>query len=256
MKSFKSGFIALFAKLTPKLVKLFKVIKGLKFLGAVGSMAAYTWMFSWQMAILILLLLFVHEYGHIWAMKRTGMKTKGIYFIPFVGGAAVPDEDFTTREQEAFVAIMGPVFGLGLTLMVFSLFFITHKNMWAGISAWMALINAFQFLPIHPLDGGRIIKSVCMSIHKKLGYFILSVGFLLGLCLLIYFKIYLFAILLPIGILEFILPPKLKKIYVPMNVKEMIKYSAGYVVVLLLLLSVMFFAQHIPGAKEALQVIM
>jgi len=252
----KPGFLALMVKLTPKLAKLVKVIKGFKFLGAVGSMAAYSWMFSWQMAILILLLLFVHEYGHIWAMKRTGMKTKGIYFIPFFGGAAVPDEDFTTRKQEAYVALMGPVFGLGLTLIVLSLFFITHNNMWAGIAAWMALINAFQFLPIHPMDGGRIIKSICMSIQKKLGYFVIGMGFLLALVLLIYFKIYLFVLLLPIGILDVLFERKSKKVYESMNWQQMIKYGAGYAIVLFILIAIMFFAQHIPGAKEALQVIM
>jgi putative peptide zinc metalloprotease protein len=252
----KSGFIALFAKLGPKLVKLLKVIKGLKFLGAAGSMAAYSWMFSWQMAITILTLLFVHEYGHIWAMKRTGMKTKGIYFIPFFGGAAVPDEDFKTREQEAYVALMGPVFGLGLTLMILSLFFISHNNMWAGISAWMALVNAFQFLPIHPMDGGRIVKSVCMSIDKKLGYVMLLGGFLLALWLLIHLKIYLFALLLPVGILEILLERKSKKVYDSMSWQQIVKYVAFYAIVLSALIAIMFFAKNIPGAKEALQVIM
>jgi len=255
MKS-QGGLLALGAKLGPKLFKLVKVLKGFKFLGAAGSMAAYSWMFSWQMAILILLLLFIHEYGHIWAMKRTGMKTKGIYFIPFFGGAAVPDEDFKTYSQEAYVALMGPVFGLGLTSIVFSLFLFTHNNMWAGIASWMALVNAFQFLPIHPLDGGRIVKSICMSINKNLGYVVLAVGFLLALFLLIYFKLFLFVILLPIGILEVFFQRKAKKVYAVMNWKQMVKYYLLYVLVLGILVAIMLFAQNIPGAKEALQIIM
>ena len=262
-------------KLGPKLFKVLKALKGLKALGAVGSVAAYSWMFSWQMAIAIITLLFVHEYGHIWAMKKTGMKVKGIYFIPFLGGAAVPDEDFKSRTQESYVAIMGPIFGLGLSLMVLMIHFITGQEMYAGIASWMALINAFQFLPINPMDGGRIIKSIFMSIKQKIGLIVMALGFVLGIYLLFALHIWLFVILLMIGILEFSIEyalyknkKKPNKAKYPieysrwllnqnrMAPKQMVAYSGLYILILGILLSVMFYAQEIPGAREALNVLM
>ena len=265
------GMLAL--KVGPKLLKSMKALKSLKALGAVGSVAAYTWLFSWQMAIAIIVLLFVHEYGHIWAMKKEGMKVKGIYFIPFLGGAAVPDEMFNSRRQESFVAIMGPVFGLGLTLIVLIIHFITGQEMYAGIAAWMALINAFQLLPINPMDGGRIVKSIVMSIQEKIGIVVVISGFALAAYLLIKLHIWLFVIMIPIGLLEFFLELKFgrkapKQITTElernlwllyqnrMTTKQILIYAVVTIAVLGSLFGGMFFAQSIPGAKEALMVIM
>lgn len=87
------GLVALVIKVGPKMVGvLAKLAKGLKVgkVGLVGiSLASYAYMFTWEFAAMIMLMLFVHESGHIWAMKRCGIKTKGIYFLPFVGGVAV-----------------------------------------------------------------------------------------------------------------------------------------------------------------------
>ena len=244
-------------KLLPKLAK---IAKSFKLLGAAGSFAAYTWMFSWQMAAAIIILLFVHESGHIWAMKRTGMKTKGIYFIPFVGGAAVAEDAFTSRRQEAFVAIMGPVFGLGLILGVVGLHFITGKMMYAGIAAYMALVNAVQFLPITPLDGGRIIKSITMSIRGWLGLTVMGAGILLALVLLIKLKIWLFVVLLPFGILEFTIEwyraREGLKAGAKMTPLLMAAYAFASIIVVGLLLGALFWANDIPGAQHALEVLM
>lgn len=269
-----AGLGFLFLKIGPKLLKLTKALKSLKVLGAVGSVGAYTWLFSWQMAVAIIVLLFVHEYGHIWAMKREGMKVKGIYFIPFLGGAAVPDEMFKSRRQEAFVAIMGPAFGLALTLLVLIIHFITGQKMYAGIAAWMALINAFQLLPINPMDGGRIVKSIVMSIQEKIGIIVVLSGFALATFLLIKLHIWLFVIIIPIGLLEFFLEWKFGKkqsskqitnelevnlwllYHNKMTAKQILIYSVVTIAVLGSLFGVMLFAQSIPGAREALMVIM
>jgi len=92
-------------------LKLLKSAKAVKVLLVGASVAAYSWLFSIQFALLIILCLVIHEYGHIRAMKYFGMKTKGIYLIPFVGGAAVGESNLNTRWQNVVISIMGPVFG-------------------------------------------------------------------------------------------------------------------------------------------------
>jgi len=94
----KGGILALFIKLGPKLLtllakmgKVFKVGKAALF---VASFASYAYMFTWQFAAVLMFSLFVHESGHVWAMKRYGLKVKGIYFLPFIGGAAVTESEF------------------------------------------------------------------------------------------------------------------------------------------------------------------
>jgi len=106
------GFLGLIWKLGGKAaLALLTLAKTVKFGQAALfgiSAAAYSLLFSWQFAVLILVSLFIHEGGHIWAMRQCGMRTRGIYFIPFLGGVALADESFPSRGAEVFVAIMGP----------------------------------------------------------------------------------------------------------------------------------------------------
>jgi Zn-dependent protease len=166
------------------LLKLLKATKVLKFGLAGASVIAYSYMFTWQFALIILGFLFVHEYGHIWAMKRCGLKTKGIYFIPFLGAAAVSDSEFPTYKSEVFIALMGPLVGL-LPALVFSWIYWTTKiNFFGGAALWMFTVTAFNLLPIMPLDGGRVFRCVALSITSWGGIALYAVGIVI-LCFLI-----------------------------------------------------------------------
>lgn len=205
----KAGIFALLFKIGPKLLslfaKLFKCLKVGKVGLAAGSMASYAFLFSWEFALMIMFMLFVHESGHIWAMKHEGMKTKGIYFIPFLGAAAVTDEAFPSRKSEVFVAIMGPIWGLVLSAVVAVIYFITQNPLFAAAASWMAMVNLFNLLPVNPLDGGRIVKSVAFSVHSWLGLIFLVLGTLALGAMIIYFKMFLFILLLIVGTIELLL---------------------------------------------------
>lgn len=173
-----------------------------KFALAGISLAAYTYMFSWKFAVMIMAQLLIHEYGHIWAMKKCGIKTKGIYFIPFVGGAAVADEDFKTRKDEVFVALMGPVFGFFCALVMYIIYYITLQPIFAAGASWMAMINLFNLLPINPLDGGRVMKSVAFSLHTWIGLIFMGLGILGAIFLAFYAHIWIFILVVILSSLE------------------------------------------------------
>ena len=78
---------------------------------AVASATTYSLLFSWKFALAIMVQLFVHEYGHVHAMRRTGMKVRGMYFVPFLGALAVTEDAFTSRRQQVYVALNGPLWG-------------------------------------------------------------------------------------------------------------------------------------------------
>jgi Zn-dependent protease len=136
---------------------------------AVASAAAYSILFSWKFALAIMVQLFVHEYGHVHAMRRTGMKVRGMYFIPLLGAVAVTDEAFKTRRQQVYVALNGPLWGSLLAVIPAALWFWTGDALWATIAAWWALINLFNLLPIAPLDGGRVMQAFAFSYSSSLG---------------------------------------------------------------------------------------
>lgn len=167
------------------------------------SLAAYTYMYSWKFALILMFQLLIHEYGHIWAMKKVGIKTKGIYFIPFVGGAAVASEDFKSRRDEVFIALMGPVFGFGCALIMMVLYYCTDNPMYAAGASWMAMMNLFNLLPINPLDGGRVMKSIAFSINSWIGLIFMGIGIVASIVLAFMAHIWIFVLVVILSSIEF-----------------------------------------------------
>lgn len=204
----KTGIWALIIKLGSKalsiLAKVFKALKFTKVGLAAISFAGYAMLFSWKFALLLMLAVGFHESGHVWAMKKMGIKTKGFYFLPFVGGAAIAEESYKSYGQNAFIAVMGPVWGALMAGAAAGLYFLTGNPLLAAAAAWMATLNLFNLLPITPLDGGQMVRSVAFSINKGLGILFLFISMLLGMVIMFKLKIGLFALILIAGAIELI----------------------------------------------------
>jgi Zn-dependent protease len=184
--------------------KLLKSAKVIKVLLASASIAAYSWLFSIEFALALIGCLVFHEYGHIRAMKYFGMRTKGIYLIPFVGGLALTDERINTRWQDVVISIMGPSFGLLLSLGSLALYWITGNVFFAGLASFNALLNLFNLLPILPLDGGHILKSISFSMNSITGLVACILGAAIGVYISYSLGLALLGFLLLIGSLEIV----------------------------------------------------
>ncbi|MEL0657817.1 site-2 protease family protein [Psychromonas arctica] len=185
-------------------LKLFKSAKIIKVVLAGASVAAYSWFFSFQFAAALIACLVFHEYGHIRAMKYFGMKTKGIYLIPFVGGLAVSDEKINTRWQDVVISIMGPTFGLIMSLVCLIIYWLTGSEFFAGLATFNALLNLFNLLPILPLDGGHILKSISFSMNSKIGLLACVLGAAAGVFISYALGLALLGFLLLIGSVEIV----------------------------------------------------
>lgn len=183
-------------------LKLLKSAKVIKVVLAGASVAAYSWLFSLQFALALIACLVVHEYGHIRAMKYFGMKTKGIYLIPFVGGLALGENKINTRWQDVVIAIMGPTWGLGVSLLCMLGWWLTGEMIFAGLASLNALLNLFNMLPILPLDGGHVLKSISFSMHSWVGLALCGVAAAGGIYLSYTFGLALLGFLLLIGSVE------------------------------------------------------
>ena len=247
------GLWGLLFKLGIKVVSIFA-----KF-GKVGlaavTFASYSYLFSWQFAAMLIVQLFIHEMGHVWAMKRYGMNVQGVYFIPFMGAAAVADDEFPSRKAEAVIAIMGPVWGFACAVATYLIYLATGNPIFAAGASFMALINLFNLLPINPLDGGRIFKSLAFSVHSYAGLLIMAIGILAGLYLSVKYGIYLFVIIISVGILELVLEFRNRNQTVPMTVAEIFLVTIGYLGISTLFVALMVHAENIPGADIALEVL-
>ncbi len=183
-------------------MKALKSAKVIKVALASASLAAYSWLFSIEFALALVACLVFHEYGHIRAMKYFGMKTKGIYLIPFLGGLALSDEKINTRWQDVVISIMGPFFGLVLSIVFTILYWVTGEMIFAGLAVFNALLNLFNLLPILPLDGGHVLKSITFSMNSWIGLAGSVATVALGIYISYAFGLTLLGFLLIMGMLE------------------------------------------------------
>lgn len=206
------GLWALFFKLSlkffPWLLKLLKGVKTIKVGLAAGSFTVWGLFFNWQFVVVLMAMIFIHESGHVWAMKKMGMKTKGFYFVPLLGGAAIPDDAFPSRGAESYVAIMGPIWGGVMAIPFLAAWYMTQNPIWAGTASWIAMVNLFNLLPILPLDGGRMIRAIAFSFSRRTGLVLTSLGLLAGVIISWKLGLSLFIFLFILGGIEVIAEAK------------------------------------------------
>ncbi|MCG9579559.1 site-2 protease family protein [Vibrio tubiashii] len=186
-------------------MKALKSAKLIKVVLASASLAAYSWLFSFQFALALIACLVFHEYGHVRAMKYFGMKTKGIYLVPFLGGLALSDEKINTRWQDVVISIMGPMFGLILSIILLIAYLITGEMFFAGLAVFNAFLNLFNLLPILPLDGGHVLKSISFSMNSVAGIVLCTAAAAGGVVLSYSLGLTLLGFLLIMGMLEIVI---------------------------------------------------
>ena len=181
--------------------KLFKIFKSAKLLLAGATLATYSYLLTWQFAVAVMYAIGVHEMGHVWAMRKTGMPTPGFYFVPLFGGAAIGDRA-KSQWQDVFITAMGPSWGLFSALPPALIYLVTGDTFWIALVSTIALINLFNLLPTYPLDGGRLANSLVVSVAPggQILYLLFAGGLVVALT--IYMQVYLVAILFGVGALE------------------------------------------------------
>jgi putative peptide zinc metalloprotease protein len=241
------------------LVLFFKLFKSAKLLLAVATLATYSFLFTWEFAIAIMYAIAVHEMGHVWAMRRTGMETPGFYFIPLLGGAAIAERS-KSEWQDVFITAMGPSWGLLSALPPALLYLVTGEPMWAGLVAFIALLNLFNLLPIYPLDGGRLTNSLVVSVAPggQILYLVLAGAFVIALA--VYMRIYFVAILFAIGVGEIFFERRRTRAgewarKPPLNRDGLIVGVAWYGGLALIFLLIIFGLRDVTGGDLALRVL-
>src|SRR5829696_3490628 len=83
------------------------------------SVAAYSLIWGWRFALGFVLLLLVHEMGHVIQLRREGIEASAPMFIPFLGAVVAAKSLGDDASAEARVGLAGPVLGtLGPALPV------------------------------------------------------------------------------------------------------------------------------------------
>lgn len=155
-----AAIVALAAKLKAILLFLPK-IKVLATAGtALVSVAAYATIWGFQFALGFVALIFVHEMGHVVALRRHGIKASAPMFIPFMGAVVWARSLGDDALTEARVGLAGPVFGSIAAAGVAIAGLLAHSDLLRALGYAGFLINLFNLLPVPPLDGGRAMAAM------------------------------------------------------------------------------------------------
>ncbi len=119
--------------------------------------------------VLLFLCVVLHEFGHIFAARRFGVRTPEIVLLP-IGGVArlerIPEEP----SAEFFIALAGPAVTLAIALVLIlllgglpqpnQLMEITGPRSLAVQLAYAnVVLLVFNLLPAFPMDGGRVLRA-------------------------------------------------------------------------------------------------
>lgn len=124
------------------------------------SIGVYAMMWGWKYAVGFVLLIFVHESGHLIAARMMGLKVGAPVFIPFMGAAIALREAPRNAWIESFVGIGGPVAGAAGSAACQFIYSYTGEPIWAALAYSGYFLNLFNLIPISPLDGGRIATAI------------------------------------------------------------------------------------------------
>ena len=163
-KRFGGPIVAVLVLLATKLKAILLLLPKLKILTTSATMlvsiAAYALIWGWQFAVGFVLLLLVHEMGHVIQLRREGIEASAPMFIPFLGAVVAAKSLGDDAAAEARVGLAGPVLGTIGTLIPLALWLATGAEFWQALTYVGFFINLFNLLPVLPLDGGRAMAAL------------------------------------------------------------------------------------------------
>src|SRR5829696_4440002 len=135
-----------------------------KFLTTSGSMlvsvAAYSLIWGWSFAAGFVLLLLVHEMGHVIQLRREGVEASAPMFIPFLGAVVAAKSLGDDASAEARVGLAGPVLGTLGAIAVFVAGESLDSEFLRALAFTGFFLNLFNLIPLTPLDGGRAMAAM------------------------------------------------------------------------------------------------
>src|SRR3954447_24966389 len=154
----------LLAKIGGKAKLLLVALPKLKLFSTSASMLvsilAYQLIFGWAFSIGFVLLLLLHELGHVFQLRREGIKASAPMFIPFMGAVISAKSMGDDAGAEARVGLAGPILGSIATLVPLGIWLATGSDFWQALAFIGFFLNLFNLVPVLPLDGGRAMAAL------------------------------------------------------------------------------------------------
>ena len=171
-----------------------------------ASLAVFALSFSYgislQTLILLILVLFVHELGHIIGMRIFGYKDLRILFLPFFGAVALGERANVPVYQRVIMYLLGPLPGILIGIVLLGISPEMNRSLLNEAGLIFVVLNVSNLLPIMPLDGGRIVNDILLVNAPRLAAFFSVFGALVLAAVGIYTESWMFILLAPILLLS------------------------------------------------------
>jgi Zn-dependent protease len=131
-----------------------------------ASLAVYMLTFGIPFAIGLVAILLIHELGHVAACWVAGIATTQPLLIPFVGAVIRLKRVPENAKVEANVAIGGPAAGCLSALICLTLYLWTDNTLFLILAYTACILNLFNLIPCHPLDGGKIADAISTKLWR------------------------------------------------------------------------------------------
>ena len=121
--------------------------------------------------VLVFVCVVAHEFGHVFAARRYGIRTPDITVLP-IGGLARLEKMPDRPGAELVVAIAGPIVNFVIAAALLLVVDLPvpdgpvteaeamQMSLWARLAIVNILIAVFNLVPAFPLDGGRIFRAL------------------------------------------------------------------------------------------------
>jgi Zn-dependent protease len=140
------------------------LLLGLTKVGTLLTMAAslgvYWAIYGWALAFGVVLSIYLHEMGHVIAIRHYGFKATAPMFIPGLGALIRMRGLRLPPIPDSRIGLAGPIYGLGAALAALAMYYTTHAKIWGAIAHFGAVVNLFNLIPIWQLDGSRGVRSL------------------------------------------------------------------------------------------------
>lgn len=144
----------------------------------------------------VILVLLIHELGHLALMKIFGYNSLNMVFIPFLGAIVSGNKNEISQKEKILISIMGPLPGIiaGCVLYYWTLAQGEPNILWVEVSLLFLAINIVNLLPLDPLDGGRIMESIFFPSNDAYKMYFTLISSLVIIGAGVYFNFYIIVV--------------------------------------------------------------
>lgn len=113
-----------------------------------------------QWILILVAVMLLHEAGHFVAMKLFGYRDVRMFFVPFLGAFVSGSPHTISQRQRTVTLLAGPIPGIFAGVIFLMLYYNTGNHFYYQLSLMLVLLNAFNLLPVIPLDGGQLLENL------------------------------------------------------------------------------------------------